>query len=129
VGANVRLMRGIRLVGLARAYSDMPAASIGRSPRSDAGHPVLDQADFSGQPLDLLTNPASVEAGLRQIARLLGVALDPPPRTLTRLRCKVIAYMKNLVSFPLINSPWVWLSKSARSSPGCLEPFYWCESE
>ena len=91
MGANVRLMRGIRLVGLARAYSDMPAASIGRSPRSDAGHPVavLDQADFSGQPLDLLTNPASVEAGLRQIARLLGVALDPPPRTLTRLRVTV----------------------------------------
>ena len=65
MGANVRLMRGIRLVGLARAYSDMPAASIGRSPRSDAGHPVLDQADFSGQPLDLPTNPASMEAGLR----------------------------------------------------------------
>ena len=67
MGANVRLMRGIRLVGLARAYSDMPAASIGRSPRSDAGHPVLDQADFSGQPLDLPTNPASMEAGLRHL--------------------------------------------------------------
>ena len=48
------------------AYSDMPAASIGRSPRSDAGHPVSDQADISGQPLDLPTNPASMEAGLRQ---------------------------------------------------------------
>ena len=47
-------------------YSDRPAASIGRSPRSDAGHPVPDQADFSGQPLDLPTNPASMEAGLRQ---------------------------------------------------------------
>ena len=60
MGANVRLMRGIRLVGLARAYSDMPAASIGRSPRSDAGHPVSDQADISGQPLDHPTNPASI---------------------------------------------------------------------
>ena len=48
------------------AYSDMPAASIGRSPRSDAGHPVSDQADISGQPLDHPTNPASMEAGLRQ---------------------------------------------------------------
>ena len=47
------------------AYSDMPAASIGRSPRSDAGHPVSDQADISGQPLDHPTNPASMEAGLR----------------------------------------------------------------
>jgi hypothetical protein len=44
----------------------MPADSIGRSPRSDAGHPVLDQADISGQPLDLPTNLASMEAGLRQ---------------------------------------------------------------
>jgi hypothetical protein len=49
------------------AYSDMPAASIGRSPRSDAGHPVSDQADISGQPLNLPTNPASMEAGLRHL--------------------------------------------------------------
>jgi hypothetical protein len=52
-------------------YSDRPAASIGRSPRSDAGHPVPDQADFSGQPLDLPTNPASMEAGLRQLSSFL----------------------------------------------------------
>ena len=49
------------------AYSDMPAAWIGREAPggSDAGHPVPDQADFSGQPLDFPTNPASTEAGLR----------------------------------------------------------------
>jgi hypothetical protein len=44
------------------------------------------------------TAPYAYEPGL--IARLLGGG----PRGHERLRCKVIAYMKNRVSFPLINS-------------------------
>ena len=47
----------------------------------------------------LSTVPYAYDPGL--IARLLGLALEAVN---AYLRCKVIAYMKNRVSFPLINS-------------------------
>ena len=48
----------------------------------------------------LSTVPYAYEPGL--IARLLGVALEAAHAYL--VRCKAIVYMKNRVSFPLINS-------------------------
>jgi hypothetical protein len=78
--ASAQTVQRSYYINMGPAYSDMPAASIGRSPRSDAGHPVPDQADFSGQPLDLPTNPASMEAGLRQACCLSACSCSFMPR-------------------------------------------------